>query len=251
MNIEEAESLYPSITQELPAYRRLQLLITSQLATGALKPGDSIPSENEFVNALGISRMTVNRAIRELSSAGYLTRVRGLGTFVSETGSNADFITVRNSADTLKRKEETHTQKVIVLQELHRATAPNFWKTSPLSEKMPDTVYHSVIVHYENDEPFQVEERFVAPQIAPNYLEQDFSKNTPAFYLGNIVPASYGVNRVDATHPDQNHRELLQLKESDPCLRIETLAYHHQELVLATCLIHPGSRIILEGEFGK
>ncbi|OLN18854.1 histidine utilization repressor, partial [Corynebacterium diphtheriae] len=74
-------------------------MITSQLESGDLKAGDPIPSENEFVSALGISRMTINRAMRELSNEGLLKRTRGIGTFVAEEKFPGDFMSVHNIAD--------------------------------------------------------------------------------------------------------------------------------------------------------
>ena len=44
-------------------------------ASGQIKPGDRLPSEHELVAQFGISRMTVNRALRELVDQGRIVRV--------------------------------------------------------------------------------------------------------------------------------------------------------------------------------
>ena len=52
-----------------------------------------------------------------------------------------------------------------------------------LAEKMGlsaySTVYHSVLVHKENEVPIQLSSRFINPEIAPDYLKQDFTATTP------------------------------------------------------------------------
>ena len=52
------------------------------IRSGAWAPGARVPSENELVESFGISRMTANRALRELTADGFLARVPGVGTFV-------------------------------------------------------------------------------------------------------------------------------------------------------------------------
>ena len=49
---------------------------------GAWAPQDRVPSENALVREFGVARMTVNRAVRELAQEGFLTRVKGGGTYV-------------------------------------------------------------------------------------------------------------------------------------------------------------------------
>ena len=45
------------------------------------------------------------------------------------------------------------------------------------------TVFHTLIVHYENGVPLQCEDRYVNPACAPGYLSVDFTRTTPTHYL--------------------------------------------------------------------
>ncbi|MDX1570238.1 MAG: GntR family transcriptional regulator, partial [Xanthomonadales bacterium] len=67
-----------------PLYQRIKDYITSRIDSGEYKPGSKVPSENQLLREIGASRMTVNRAIRELTEQGVLYRVAGVGTFVAE-----------------------------------------------------------------------------------------------------------------------------------------------------------------------
>ena len=62
----------------VPRYRQLKELIIRRISTGELRPRDRVPSENELVDSTGVSRMTANRALRELTDEGYVERVAGV-----------------------------------------------------------------------------------------------------------------------------------------------------------------------------
>lgn len=52
--------------------------------TGTLHPGDRAPSERELTQQYNVSRMTARHALSTLEAEGYLTRIPGSGTFVSQ-----------------------------------------------------------------------------------------------------------------------------------------------------------------------
>ena len=65
-------------------YKAVKDHVRGRIRSGHWKPGDRIASEHELVAALGVSRMTVNRALRELAAGGEVVRLVGIGTFVGE-----------------------------------------------------------------------------------------------------------------------------------------------------------------------
>ena len=66
-----------------PLYMRIKDDIKTDIKNGKYKKGDKIPTEPELSSAYDVSRITVRRAIEELSSEGYLIKKQGRGTFVS------------------------------------------------------------------------------------------------------------------------------------------------------------------------
>jgi GntR family transcriptional regulator len=67
----------------VPYYHQVKEAVKALIAKGELKPGDMLPSEFSLSEKLGISRLVVHRAYRELVSEGVLIRKRAKGTFVS------------------------------------------------------------------------------------------------------------------------------------------------------------------------
>ena len=86
--------------------------IRRQIEKGALKPGDKLPTEQEYQKIYGVSRITVQTALRMLREEGLLRRVAGSGTYLTETGEAAraekNFISFvcYNSVDELMRVAE-------------------------------------------------------------------------------------------------------------------------------------------------
>lgn len=68
----------------IPIYHQLEEQIKKKIESGEYKPGEAIPSEREFAEELGISRMTVRQAITNLVNEQYLYRIKGKGTFIAE-----------------------------------------------------------------------------------------------------------------------------------------------------------------------
>ena len=70
---EASRSTMPT-THPTARYEQVKSHIRRTIESGARQPGDRIPSELDLVAELGVSRMTVNRALRELADEGLVTR---------------------------------------------------------------------------------------------------------------------------------------------------------------------------------
>ena len=73
---------------ELPAYRpqyeRIAELIVEFITEQRLRPGDRLPTEQEFAEQFGVSRTIVRDAIKVLTPFGFVRPLRGRGIFVGE-----------------------------------------------------------------------------------------------------------------------------------------------------------------------
>jgi GntR family transcriptional regulator len=68
-----------------PLYLQLQRLIQNQVRAGRLQAGEALPSERDLARQLGISRVTVRKAISGLVEKGILVQHWGSGTFIAPT----------------------------------------------------------------------------------------------------------------------------------------------------------------------
>ena len=67
-----------------PLYKKVEELLYGRIKSGTYPLNSQIPTENELAQELNVSRPTVRQALDSLARHGYLTRVKGKGTFVTE-----------------------------------------------------------------------------------------------------------------------------------------------------------------------
>lgn len=228
-----------------PRYLQLKELIIGQISAGKLQPRDRVPSENELVDATGVSRMTANRALRELNDEGYVERVAGVGTFVADFKAVSHVLEVRNIADEIERRGHGHAATVLVQEQA--AAGPGTAQALQIEEG--SDVFRLVLIHHENAIPIQVEHRFVLMEFAPDCLQQDFTALTPSAYLSAISPLQEAEHVVRAVMPDKDIRRNLEMADGEPCLVVSRRTWAHGRPVSFARLYHPGSRFELSGHY--
>jgi GntR family transcriptional regulator len=67
----------------MPVYRQIMDQVRGAIASGALMPGDQLPTVRQLAVDLEINPNTVVRAYRELELGGLLATHQGTGTFIS------------------------------------------------------------------------------------------------------------------------------------------------------------------------
>lgn len=67
----------------LPLYRQLEIALRRSIEARQVLPGDALPPERDVATQLGVSRITVRKALDALVSEGFLSRRQGAGTFVT------------------------------------------------------------------------------------------------------------------------------------------------------------------------
>ena len=231
--------------QTKPRYLQLKELIIGQISAGELQPRDRVPSENELVDSTGVSRMTANRALRELNDEGYVERVAGVGTFVSDFKAVSHVLEVRNIADEIARRGHDHLATVLVQEKV----AAGHDTVEALRIGEGSEVFRLVLIHQESGIPIQIEHRFVLTDFAPDCLQQDFTAVTPSAYLSAISPLQEAEHVVRAVMPDAEIQEGLDMADAEPCLVVSRRTWAHGRPVSYARLYHPGSRFELSGHY--
>ena len=228
-----------------PRYQQLKDLIIDRIATGDLQPSDRVPSEHELVEAMNVSRMTANRALRELHDEGYVERIAGRGTYVSDFRSQSHLVAVQNIADEIAARGHNHACTVL-RQSRQRARGE---VARALHVQQGSDVFHLLLVHAENGTPVQVEDRHVLASFAPDCLEQDFTTTTPSAYLSSVAPLQEAEQVVRASMPNPAVRNSLAMDEGEPTLVIVRRTWSNGRPVTFGRFHHPGSRYELTGHY--
>jgi GntR family histidine utilization transcriptional repressor len=226
-------------------YQQVRDYITGKIAARTWLPGDRVPSEHELVAQFGVSRMTVNRALRELADAGLVIRVAGVGTFVAEERHQSTLLQIANIAEEIRQRGHRYRCHVVSVE-----TVPAPADVAGLLELAPtQLVAHAKCVHFENDVPVQLEDRYVNLRIAPEFAAQSFSEETPAAYLLRTVPVDEIEHVVDATLPTKKQAALLQMDAALPCLVLLRRTWTNGSVVTFVRCYYPANRYQLGSRF--
>ena len=228
-----------------PLYQRVKSWVLERIESGQWTESQRISSEHELIDELGVSRMTVNRALRELAEEGHVVRIVGVGSFVADRRIQMHPLEIRNIADEIAERGHAHRARVVLLRR-ERLGAE---LASQFGMKAGGAAFHSVMVHYENNAPLQWEDRFVHPAIAPGYLDCDFAQTTPAGSLLDVAPLQEVEHTVEARIPGVRIAEALGMKAGEPCLVITRRTWSKGRVASVATLFHPGSIYRLRGRF--
>jgi GntR family histidine utilization transcriptional repressor len=228
-----------------PLYLQVKRHILDNIGSGKWGASARVPSENDIVRSFGVSRMTANRALRELRDEGVLVRIAGVGSFVADRHARAHPLEIRGIADEIRDRGHVHRAEIVSLERT-RASAElaEDFGIAPRGE-----LYCSLIVHFENDRPIQLEDRYVLPKLAPDYLNIDFQRTTPHDYLVKVAPLQEAEHLLRAEMPDDRTRKLLAMKRDEPCLVVIRRTWTAGQIASVARLYYPGCRYEMSGRF--
>ena len=207
----------------VPLYFQIYQHLLDEIHSGALKPGQPIPSEPELASSLGISRMTARQAVKALCDARATYSKRGLGTFVS--GSKQ----VKTSTELLSFTQETKagggkpSSRVLAFDDV-RADA----EIAAALHLEPDAkVFRVKRVRIADSVPMSIEESFLPAKLYPKLLEM-FDPRTSLY---QFLSQSYGIRLTAAdevaeaalAHAEEGR--LLKIKKGSPVFVLTRISY--------------------------
>ncbi len=228
-----------------PLYLQVKRHIMENIGSGKWTPAQRVPSENEIVRSFGVSRMTANRALRELRDEGVLVRVAGVGSFVADRQARAHPLEIRSIAEEIRERGAAHRAEIVALEGVRAAAA----LAQDFGVPPRTLLYSSTLVHYEDDRPVQLEDRHVLARLAPDYLKVDFKRTTPHDYLMRTAPLQEAEHVLRAVMPDARTAKLLAMKRGEPCLLVIRRTWSAGAIASIAKLQYPGSRYELSGRF--
>ncbi|KHA60637.1 histidine utilization repressor [Vibrio variabilis] len=229
-----------------PLYLQIKKYINDKIESGQWPIGHRITTEIELTKQFNVSRMTVNKAIRDLVAEGKLQRRPRLGTFVcsNEDKAESPLLDIRNIAEEVAHRGKSYSSKVVT----QTALQADETIATKLGVMLGTAVFYSEIIHFEDKSPIQYELRWVNAAYAPGYLEQDFTEITPNQYLSQNCPLSAIEHTVEAIVADDHVRSALKLGANEPCLLLNRRTWSQDKLVSSALLYHPGTRYKLSSK---
>ena len=231
--------------EAVPVFQRIKNYLLKEIQTGTWKEGDAIPSEAALAQKFNVSRMTVNRAVRELTSEQILHRVQGSGTYVAQQKYQATLVEIKSIAEEVRSRGHVHRSELHVLI----AYPADEKLAAQFQVKVGHQLFHSVIVHFENEQAIQVEDRWVNSSLAPDYLQQDFLHKTPNEYLVAVAPMQGVDYRIEAVLPDRSIADMLHISTKEASLVLHRKTRSQNQIATIVTMWHPGNRYQFTGSF--
>lgn len=228
-----------------PQYQRLKAHVMAEIEAGTLRPGDRIPSELDLIKRFGVSRMTANRALRELEQAGAVTRVQGVGSFVAMRKTEQAMFEINNIAEAVRGGGQHYGCRVI---HLAAERDPAVLAFMGLSEG--GRYGRAVLLHLADGVPVQHEDRCANLAFAPEFLDQDFTRVTPYDHLMSLGPLQAAEQVFEADLPGAELAALLQVPAALPCIVLRRRTWSLNMVASAARITAPSNRYRFSGVTG-
>ncbi|BDR06808.1 histidine utilization repressor [Comamonas thiooxydans] len=235
----------PAAQMPLALYQQVKDHVLRKISDGSLAAGARVPSEQELVNEFGVARMTVNRALRELAEQGVIVRVAGVGSFVAEEKPQSTLLRIANIGEEITQRGHDHRFELLDMR--RESASPEV--AAALDLAVGASVFHLHGVHFENELPVQIEDRYVNPRLVPDFMDQDFSAVQPSVYLVRNVQYDQIEHVVDAILPTAEQARLLQMATDQPCLMLTRRTWLRGVPITWVHCVHPGMRYRLGSRF--
>ncbi|GLR28576.1 transcriptional regulator, GntR family [Psychrobacter pacificensis] len=246
------------MTKTIPAYQRIKNAILDNIHSGKWQAGSAISTEMALATEFGVSRMTVNRALKELSEERVLERRQGSGTFVAQQQFNHTFVEVRNIAEDLKSANRDYEAKVVSKRavtaamlddELRRKFGIDEMATVTHTDASDAPILYEVkIIHVADGQPIQFEERWVDAKKVPHFIDQDFTVVNTSDYLVAKIPLESGSYTIRALAAPNEVADALQIAPQSPTLVLRRQTYSAGQVVTFVKMWHAGDRYQFSGE---
>lgn len=221
----------------LPRYKVIQNYILEGISSGLFGGGGQIPTEEALAKQFNVSRMTVNKAITELSQQKIVERTARRGTFVVQKVESPPMQVVDIAEEILGRG---HEHKATIFQK--KAVKADKSTSLLLDIEVGDQAYFCHILHHENDVPMLLEKRYINSLLVPDFIEQDFNQTTPSGFLLKNYALKEMEHTIEAIAASKFIAESLQLFVGSPCLCIVRRTWSDKGLISAAEFIASGSR---------
>ncbi|HWQ90543.1 MAG TPA: GntR family transcriptional regulator [Clostridia bacterium] len=213
-----------------PKYFQISRDIIGSIQHGALPPGAPVPSENEIIEKYQVSNTTARKALLELEKAGWVTRMKGKGTFVRDytvvRAINRIFGFTKNMLEA-GRTPSTRLTGFHLRHGDHSQTinGRTFTMNGPFCEIER--------IRYADGIPMMCETRYISLQICPDIQRQNLEQS-----LYDIFEKEYGLHLTEinqmlsAVLLEGEALKPFQVQKPIPAFRVEGASFCGKNMII-------------------
>jgi GntR family transcriptional regulator len=211
-----------------PLYEQIKDYILLNIQSGMFQPDTRIPSERELSEQFSVSRMTVTKALAELTHAGILYARVGKGTFVSAERIDQQLEALTSFSEDMSRRGQRASSRVLLARE-GQATEDVARYLGGLPG-LPIIILQRV--RLADDEPIALETCTLNAALCPRILQRhDFAHES----LYGVLRAEYGIlmrhaeQTLEARAATEPEARALEISPGSPILSILRVTYSDEE----------------------
>ena len=211
-------------TSPVPIYYQLESYIKNQIEAGYILPGENIPSEREYAENYGISRMTVRQAINSLVNEGLLYRKKGSGTFVCEKKIEQPLQGLTSFTEDMKKRGMTPTSKLI-----HFEVVPaNSFIANELKISEYAPVYEIKRIRLADGEPMALETNYLSANLVKGLTEEEVKASIYSYVEEKLgLRITHAEQLIESVRASDEHEKLLYIEKNHPMLYIQRNTFLH------------------------
>ena len=199
--------------KKTPKFKIIENYITEQIAKENLKVGDQIMTEEQLCKLFNVSRMTVNKAITNLTDLGYINRIPGKGSFVSTPHISKNIKKRSSFSEDMLSMGMTPGSKLISYQILRACEAPAISKL--LNIEGDSLIHHFVRLRTGNNVPIAVSYTYISANVVPAIDVKSLDQSFYSFLNSKGITRSILNWDIKACLPTEKEKEWLNIKEKE------------------------------------
>ena len=199
------------------SFQDIKSEVIKRIQNRVWRQGTLLPTEHELALEFDCARATVNRALRELAEEGIVDRKRKSGTRVNMSPIKQAKFEISIVRQTI---EDTNAIYRYSLVDRALAQAPD-WLRAQLNVPVDGQVLYVKCMHYADDHPFQIEERWINVDAVPDVVDADFTQSGPNEWLLAEVPFSNAEITFCAVAATEAMAEFLAAPLNAPLFQME------------------------------
>lgn len=217
-----------------PLYIQVAGELKREIDKGTYPAGSKLPSENQLVDLLKVSRVTVRKALQQLNDGGYIFSEKGKGSFVKANKLRHDFLSMSGLAQEAAGAGLEATNIVDAFDVI----SANELVSQKLNIQMGEPVNFARRLRFVNDKVVSFEEFYIPRVLLPTLTEDDL-KGSKFEYLSH-----HGIEMVKTQQklipalPEAAVQRLLDVGKFDPILINESLNFYEEYKIYEYSMVY-------------
>lgn len=192
-------------------YKKIEKKFIDGINSGKFKVGSQLPPETKIAEKTGYSRMTINKAFKNLEEKGYITRISGRGSFV-KAKNILRMINDNASFSEVIRNQGMEPSSTLLSYELVNSNSDAFLKDK-LDVNDKTNVHHFIRLRMSNDTPVAISDDYLIEEMIKN-IDLNLINTSLYAYLKRLkLPVLQNYVEIEAVKATEEQQQLLELTD--------------------------------------